>query len=222
MLARRRARGIFESGAGPVNLVVDGNSIFANFYTSVGAFDAHLMNIEPLASSNATHASVAVSGASWADLISKAAATVDPLWGEGSTNVLVVGETINSLYDGASVATVKAQIEAYLDARLALHPWRVIYCRTVPYGGSGAWATFNANMVEIDDWVQANAATLGVEIVVDFRTMPVFDHDGTTSPPFEAYNDQWQENAVPFVHPLDIPKAGMAALVVAAMETMPA
>lgn len=47
-------------------------------------------------------------------------------------------------------------------------------------------------------------------------------HDGTASGPFETYNDQWQENAVPFVHPRDVPKAGMAALVVAAMETMPA
>ncbi len=219
-MRRQSQVGIFDPGAPPINLVVDGNSIFGPNYTSVGTFDMHMMSVGSLASSGATHAGVAVGGGSWADLISKAAATVDPLWEADATNVLVVMETINSLADGTPVATIKAQIEAYLDGRLSLHPWRVIYCRTVPYGGSGAWATFNANMTEIDDWVQTNAASLGVDAVVDFRTMPVFDHDGTTSGPFETYNAQWQENAVPFVHPLDVPKAGMAAIVVAALEAL--
>lgn len=204
-----------------LHVVVDGNSVFADFYTELGTFDNHLMTVEPLASSGATHAGVAVSGASWANLIAKAATTVDLAWDSTAhNNVLVITETINSLYAGASVATVKTQIQTYLDGRLALYPWRVIYVRTFPYGGGAGYAAMNANMTEIDDWVQANAETLGVEAVVDPRSLPIFDHDGTLAAPFEAYNAQWHENAPPFVHPLDAPKLELAALIVAAMETM--
>lgn len=211
---------IFATGQPAVNVVVDGNSISANFYTTVGTFDNHLMTVEPLASSGATHASVAVSGASWADMIATHAASVDALWVAGATNVLVLNETINSVYQGASAATIQGQITTYLSGRLAAHPWRVIYWLTVPYGGGAEYATFNATMASVDEWVTANADTLGIEVVIDPRTIPTFDHDGTSAAAFEAYADEWNEVAAPYVHPLDPPKLQLAALIVAAMAAM--
>lgn len=215
--ARRRSRSIIGR---PLNVVVDGNSISANHYTAIGSFDNHLMTVEPLASSGATHASRAVSGASWADMLATHAAQVDALWSDGATNVLVVNETINSVFQGASAATIQGQIETYLSGRLALHPWRIIYWLTIPYGGGAAYTAFNATMVAVDQWVTANAEALGIEAVVDPRVIPTFAHDGLSAAPFEARNDEWHENAPPFVHPLDAPKLELAALIVASMETM--
>lgn len=216
---RRWAPLIFDPGAPPVNVVVDGNSIADNYYTAIGTFDNHLMTVEPLASSGATHSCYADSGHSWAQMTADAAA-VDAAWVEGSTNILVIGETINSVYDGLTAAQVQADISAYLSGRLALHPWRVIYWLTLPYGGGPSYASFNATMNDVDAWSVANADTLGIELIVDPRTIPTFAHDGLLAAPFEVRNDEWQENSPPFVHPLDAPKLELAALIVAAMETM--
>lgn len=212
---------MFEVGAPSLNVVVEGNSISADFYTSIGSFDNHLMTVEPLASSGATHASKAVSGSRWSSIISRGS-QIDALWSPGRNNVLILNEHINSLFGGVSVATIQQQVTDYLDARLALNAWRVIYWRTLPYGGSGAYAAMNDNMVILDDWMEGNAAGLGIERVVDPRVIPAFDHDGKTAAPFEAYPEYWHETAVRYVHPLDVGKLQIAALIVAAMETMPA
>lgn len=224
--ARRRTgtggpSGNIFDGPLPINLHVEGNSISANFYTSIGSLDHHLMAVEPLASSGATHSCSAVSGSDWADIISRGA-TVDAAWDEGKTNILVLNEHINALYIGTSVATIQTQVTNYLAARLAAHPWRVVYWRTLPYGGSATYWTMNDNMVILDDWMAANASALGIEVVVDPRVAPAFAHDGKDAAPFLAYNDHWQENGPHWVHPNDLGKSKFVPLIVAAMATMPA
>lgn len=219
MATTGRHQSIFSDGQPPLNVHVEGNSISANYYTSIGTFDNHLMTVDPLASAGALHSSTAVSGASWGEIAARAA-SVDAAWRTGYTNVLVINETINSIYDGTSVAVIKSQIEEYLTGRMAAHPWRIIYWLCLPYGGSSAHVAFNAAIDEIDSWVVANRAALGIEKIINPRVLPIFDHDGTTAAPFEAHNDQWQENAVPFIHPLDTPKLQVAELIVGAMTTM--
>lgn len=202
-------------------MAVEGNSISSDFYTSLGSFDNHLMTVEPLASSGAVHGSAAATSSSWGTIIGRAG-IVDAYWRDGANNILVVNETLNTVASGASVETITGQIEAYISGRLALHPWRIIFWLTTPYGGGPGYATFNATIDAVDAWVVANADRLGIERVVDPRIVPTFDHDGTSAAAFAAFASHWQETAPPYVHPLDPPKLAVAALIVAAMETMQA
>lgn len=216
--AGRRNRNIFTAGAPPINVHVEGNSISADHYTSYGTFDNHLMAIEPLASaSGAVHSCTAVTSSRWTHIIERLP-TVQGKWRDGYTNILVLNEHINTLFNGQTVESIQGWVTSYLSDLLAGHPWRVIYWRTLPYGGG--YATMNANMTFLDDWMEENADELGIEIVINPRVIDAFNHDGTSSAPFYAYIDLWNENAVPFVHPLDPPKLELAALIVAAMADM--
>lgn len=210
---------IFDTGTPPLHIHVEGNSISDNYYTSYGSFDNHLMTVEPLASSGATHASTAATSSTW-QTITDRGSSVDASWHAGATNILVVNETINSVNASMSPATIKGLITDYIAARRALHPWRVICWLTLPYGGAPEYAATNTNLLNVDAWQRENAFTLGIERVVNPRVLPVFNHDGLTAAPFEAYASSWHETAAPYTHPLDAPKLELAALIVAAMVTM--
>lgn len=213
----RRRGSIFSD---PLNVVVDGNSIWDNYYTAFGKFDQHLMQYEPLKSSGASIYCGALSGASWANLTARAPYHVDAKWVEGRNNVLIVNETVNSIQGGGSAATVKAAITTYLSGRLALHPWRIIYSKCPPWGGSAAFAGQLAIRSEVNAWAEANATTLGIERVVDLSSIPQFDHDGLLPAPFQAFAADWQE-ATGWLHPKDAPKLLWAELLVATMNDMP-
>lgn len=192
-----------------VNIVVDGNSISAGSYSTVGTLDVHIANTPPWDSCPAslTHSGHAVSGASWIDMLGHGA-EVDAAYDPDRVNVLVAWETINSLADGRSAAQVLTDLTAYTSARKATRPgWRILHVETIPYGGSGAWATFNANMATVDAAVRAEPAAYGFDATVSPRVAPAFDHDGTTSGPFAAYASYWHETGVPYIHPTDAGKA---------------
>lgn len=212
--ARRR------SSVRPLNIVVDGNSISDNYYTTIGTFDNHLMMYEPLLSSGATHSCHALSGHSWAQMLTHGAG-VDADYVDGATNVLILWETINSLYDGLGVAQVLSDIATYTAARRAAHPdWLILHVETIPYGGSSTYAQMNADMFTIDATVRDNLATYGIDASVNLRTHPAFDHDGTTAAPFQAYASFWNETSVRYVHPTDDGKAVLAPIIATAVGTL--
>lgn len=204
----------------PLNVVVDGNSIWDNYYTSFGKFDQHMLQFEPLKSSGATTYCSALSGAKWADLITRAPAQVDARWADGMENVLVVNETVNSLRSGGlSAEQVKAQIATYLSGRLALHQWRVIFCKCPPWGGGATYTAQLDARLEVNGWVEANASALGIERVVGLSSIPQFNHDGKQPGPFQQYAADWQESSN-WLHPKDAPKLLWAKAIVNVMAEM--
>lgn len=208
--------------AGTVNLVVDGNSIMTSAFSAVGAFDASLRLLDPLASTVDTSTSVAISGQTWTDMAANHA-DLDAAWVDGATNILYIGETRNQIVvdyetNGITnyetlVARCKAAIEEFLTSVRAVHPgWAVIIGGTLPSGGSTAarYVVENAAFVEVDQWIYENVDTLSIYAFVGFRNHPAFDHDGTAPEPFQAYPSFWQETSVRWTHPKDPGKEIMA------------
>lgn len=207
---------------GAVNLVVDGNSIMTDAYSTFGAFDDSLRLYEPLASAVDTSTSVAISGQTWTNMGANHS-DLDAAWVEGATNILFLGETrnqivvdygANGITDQATlVARCKAAIIDYLAAVRAVHPgWAVIIGGTLPSGGSNItrYQVENAAFEEVDAWLHANVDTLDLHAVVGFRNHPAFDHDGTAPEPFQAYPTFWQETSPRWTHPKDPGKEPMA------------
>lgn len=214
---------LFDPDAPLLKVHVEGNSISSGLVTSPGSLTLYIKQTEPLASApSVLYATTATGGAQWTDLIARGA-TVDASFVAGRNNLLILNEHINALYlDRNTVEQVQAQVTEYLAARLAANPWRVIYWRTVPYGGGPAFAKMNAEMTFLDDWMETNKNTLGIERVVDPRVIPAFDHDGTSPDPYIEYAAWWEETEYRWIHPENIGQIEIAKLIVAAMETMPA
>lgn len=218
--------------SGTVRLVVDGNSIMTDAYSSVGAFDDSLRQVEPLASTVDTSSSVAISGQTWTNMTANHA-DVDAAWVDGATNILYLGETRNQVVidygtNGITdqptlVARCKAAIENYLTAVRAVHPgWCVIMGGTLPSGGADTtrYQVENAAFSEVDAWLAANVDALDLYAFVGFRNHAAFNHDGTAAAPFQAYPTFWHETADRWTHPLDPGKAIMAQNVNAAVTAL--
>lgn len=212
---------VFASGL-PINVVVDGNSMTTNLYGTIGTFDNHLMTVEPLKSSGATHVGLGTPGHRWDWMNQTAdAAAVDNAWQPGAENVLVLWEHTNSI-NALSVADTIGYIEAYLDARLAVHPWKIIMLSAPPRDGSSGWRQKNLNMLEVNQWCVDNAARFGMENI-DVRQLPVFNYLGDEPAPFLAVESwAWHEKGSGWLHPLDEPKLQVAELVVRVMQGLPA
>lgn len=239
--ARRRSRSFFTLGlgksldlSGVVNLVVDGNSIMANYYTSVGGFHGNLMLFEPLASAVDVSSNVAISGATWEDMADNVT-DVNAAWVNGAENILYLGETRNQIVrdyrdnnitDQATLESrCRTQLQRYLTNIRTAHPeWRIIIGETLPSGGANIpqYQVENAAFVAIDAWLRDNVDTLDLHAVVGFRNHPAFDHDGLSPEPFQAYPTFWQESAPRWTHPRDPGKAIMAQNVNAAVAALAA
>lgn len=193
-----------------LHIVVDGSSVTTANYGNIGTLDVHLMMHEPLASSGATHIGLGVGGETWLDMAA-AGAEVDAAFDPGRVNVLVTYETSNSLASGRTAAQVLGDITAYTAGRKAAHPeWLIVWIESLPYGGSSAWATLNADKIAIDAAIQADPLTYGFDAFAATRTHPAFDHDGTTTVAFTDYAAYWHETGVPYAHPTDEGKAVIA------------
>lgn len=217
--ARRRSR---------VNLVVDGNSISANYYTSIGTMDEHLILQDPLTWATVSHSCFAVSGDRWTEMVAEHGTLVDAAYDEtdGVTNVLVAWETTNQVTAStATVTTCLTKIAEYTTARRAAHDgWIILYVGTLPCGGGAAYADENNNLLTVDAAVEADPASYGLDAFVDLRVHPAFDHDGTTAAAFDAYPTFWEEteDAEPryFLHPRDPGKAVIAPIIAAAIADL--
>ena len=100
-------------------IAVDGNSLYARWIApainEVSKFGALVKG------SGANSGNVAIPGQTWADMI-KNAADIDNLYVSGKKNILVIGETTNSVYnEGASVEKTVSDAKAYIAARRAAH-----------------------------------------------------------------------------------------------------
>ena len=147
------------------------------------------------------------------------ASDVDAAWAPGKTNVLVVWEATNSIaYYGRSLADATADLTAYITARQAVHPWRVVLMTCLPRYETGndgllvAWNTL-ARM-HYREW--------GADALVDVRAPgSPFAFDGTVAANFQATQRYWAETAS-WVHLNGEGNAVIAEMVVEALERLPA
>lgn len=151
------------------NIVVDANSLFAR-WVAPGIQDvAGFKNL--IQSTGANVGNCAVPGQTWADM-ARNATDVQGLWRSGKKNILVTGETTNSIFvEGATVAKTVADAKAYIAARRASQKWDyVVLCGTIPRGDKATPqenATLNRSLLEVDTQLRADASLY--DSWVDFR-----------------------------------------------------
>lgn len=151
------------------NIVVDANSLFAR-WVAPGIQDvARFKNL--IQSTGANVGNCAIPGQTWADM-TKNAVDVQGLWRSGKKNILVTGETTNSIFvEGATVAKTVADAKAYIAARRASQKWDyVVLCGTIPRGDKATAAEnveLNKRILDVD--AQLKADTTLYDSWVDFR-----------------------------------------------------
>lgn len=215
-------------GTTALNVAVDGNSHYAqwvaNAIDTVGDF-ATLMT-----ASSATHGNVAIPGQAWLDMALNAA-DIDALWSPSRTNVLVIGETTNSVFGGSTgspIRTTRDQViqdaQRYIAARRAAHPWIILLCGTIPRGGTVDYAAQNALAKDCDDYMAGNFRDMGAHAYCDLRADPYFDGTGTdtsATAPWMGISGLCLETAVPYIHPLGAARTAFANRIAAALQTLP-
>ena len=167
-------------------IAVDGNSLYARWIApainEVSKFGALVKG------SGANSGNVAIPGQTWADMI-KNATDIDSLYAPGKKNILVIGETTNSLYnEGASVEKVVADAKAYIAARRAAHKWeKIILCGTIPRADKSNQAenrALNQKLIEVDARLRADTSLY--DVWVDYRAYApqwyTLAADGATAP----------------------------------------
>ena len=104
--------------------------------------------------------------------MTKNATDVQGLWRAGKKNILVTGETTNSIFvEGVTVAKTVADAKAYIAARRASQKWDyVVLCGTIPRGDK-ATATenieLNRRLIDADNQLKADDSLYSMW--VDFR-----------------------------------------------------
>lgn len=183
-----------------VRVVVDGNSIYS---TVGGSAIATLLatKIQSELGVSVTADDKSRSGASWLDMAAdggRVDTSFDASVDAGARNILICGETANSVNTGGFTATVRtgaqawADCKAYVAARRAATPnLKVVLCGTTP---SNLGATWNARVAEFEALAKANYRQCGIHAYVNFRTAasPAFNHDGVTDL-FNAYAGYWAD-----------------------------
>lgn len=167
-------------------IAVDGNSLYARWIApainDVSKFGALVKG------SGANSGNVAIPGQTWADMI-KNAADIDGLYVPGKKNILVIGETTNSIYnEGASVEKAVADAKAYIAARRAAHKWgKIILCGTIPRADKSTQTenrSLNQRLLEVDARLRADTGLY--DVWVDYRAYApqwyALAADGATAP----------------------------------------
>lgn len=151
------------------NIVVDANSLFARWVApgiqDVAGFKSLIQ------STGANVGNCAIPGQTWADM-TKNAADVQGLWRSGKKNILVTGETTNSIFvEGATAAKTVADAKAYIAARRASQKWDyVVLCGTIPRGDKATAqenAEMNKRLIDVDNQLKADESLCNSW--VDFR-----------------------------------------------------
>lgn len=187
-------------------ITVDGNSLYARWIApainEVSKFGALVKG------SGANSGNVAVPGQTWADMI-KNAADIDSLYVPGKKNILVAGETTNSVYnEGASVEKAVADAKAYIAARRAAHKWeKIILCGTIPRADKSNQAenrALNQRLLEVDARLRADTSLY--DVWVDYRAYApqwyTLAADGATAPFMAPGTCNVLSGKIDMIHPI--------------------
>ncbi len=153
-------------------IVFDGNSLVLGASGATDPMPAQVFRNPPISSTSACTNS-GTNGARTYEMTSQAAAQIDPLFNAAKDNILVVWEGRNSMYNGGRTpAQAWAEVQAYVSARLALHPeWKIVLMTVLPQRAStdtdasaaATWATFQ----EFNDLMRAGWRAAGAKALVD-------------------------------------------------------
>lgn len=151
------------------NIVVDANSLFAR-WVAPGINDVAGFK-QLIQSTGANVGNCAIPGQNWADM-TKNASDVQGLWRDGKRNILVTGETTNSIFvEGASVTKTVADAKAYIAARRASQKWDyIVLCGTIPRGDKATAqesVELNKRLIDVDNQLKADESLYSSW--VDFR-----------------------------------------------------
>lgn len=151
------------------NIAVDANSLFARWVAPGIQDAAGFKNL--IQSTGANVGNCSIPGQNWADM-AKNATDVQSLWRSGKKNILVTGETTNSIFvEGATVAKTVADAKAYIAARRASQKWDyIVMCGTIPRGDKAtAQENVELNRRLVDADAQLKADDTLYNTWVDFR-----------------------------------------------------
>jgi len=205
-----------------VNMVVDGNSFINPSEGSTGGqtLSNQLQALPPFAGSGATATTLGHSGFSWSQL-DGAASTVDAAFVPGKINILVVGETTNTVFNtGADAATTITQTKAYVANRLAAHPWdRIVLFGTIPRQSGGSVAAQNAILTAVDADMKNNTSAYGAYHFVDVRAGTIYAFPDYTDASFTAARAYYYDT--PMIHPTNAGYGILAKALSDYLRTMP-
>ena len=152
-----------------VNIVCDGNSL--TYGIGGTAYPSQLAGKSPLTGGE-TITNVGVNGQTTADMTSTHS-DVDAAWDAGKTNILVAWEGTNSIANiGRTAAQAKSDLEAYITAVSAVHPWIVIIGTTIScqtHDGESQTIALNAVIDDYNTLLRANYRAMGATALFEVR-----------------------------------------------------
>jgi lysophospholipase L1-like esterase len=208
------------------NVVCDGNSLTAGNGGGGNPYPSLLASMSPL-NGKSTVTNTGVSGNTTQQMT--AAARPDPYWVAGKTNILVVWEGTNSIAPaGGNVTPQQAatDMQNYISARLALHPWLVVLVNCLPRQESSQSASFTLNnkLNTYNTLLAANYKTWGAKVLVDVRQAgsPFAFTDYTDAAFTTAFNTGlWASSDTPHIHLSGYGYNKIAQMVAAGLKQLP-
>lgn len=209
-----------------VNVHCDGNSLTAGIGNPSAPYPSMLACMDPLRGV-ITPTNTGVSGNTTQQMT--AAARPDPYWVAGKTNILIAWEGTNSLLPTGGNRTPQqavADMQTYIAARLAVHPWLVVLVNCLPrqQSSEAASITMNANINAYNALLAAKYRSMGARVLVDLQQ---------TGSPFamQSYTDQafsdafatglWAPTESPHVHLSGYGYAKVAKMIADGLKRLP-
>ena len=177
MLRKGRRKAVLRHDA-KLAISWDGNSIFASLNATAGnGWSSQVHNRLVAMGRDVLTQNTAVSGQTWNMMNGndgQTSADASGLYYPGRTNILICGETTNSVYKyGVTPATALSQAQTYIQNRFAEHPdWLIIMVGTIPRyeAGGFSWgsvAAANQKNREADALMKAACRGWGVKAFID-------------------------------------------------------
>ncbi len=150
-----------------VSITIDGNSL-----VSAGS-SALVASLAPLAPLNGAFTiKNRGSAGQTTDAMISSAADVDSSFEAGKTNFLLIWEITNSVF-GDNLTGLQAceRMTAYIAARKAANPWRVVLFTCLPRGTLAEWdpTPKNTQLTAANAYMRANFRAMGAEALVEMQ-----------------------------------------------------
>lgn len=200
---------------------IDANSIWSDDLGLPGIEDlAPLANFETSTGCTITNSSIA--GQQWFQM---AANVTDIVFNPADVNILMAGETRNTIFNGKTAAQCLAEIHDYVDAvnALSVPPDYLVLMSSFHSDGVPTAADENAAMLEVDTYVRDHLAEFGAASMCWYRDLSPFFQDGTSRAGFMSSTTTCMEDFPgPYVHPKGSARELLATRMVQALQKIPA
>lgn len=200
-----------------VAITFDGNSLVDKTYSTLGVQVAALAPINGAI----TISNFGISGQGTLSM-SSAATDVDNSYVAGKLNILLVWEMTNDIFLGRTGLQACANLEAYIAARKAIHPWLVIVMTCIPRGANlqSTWTatTGEVQLQAANTYLRQNYKAMGAAAIVEMRREggPFDFTDSTNAANFPS--SLWTDRT----HPNSAGNAYLATYIADVLKRLPA